>query len=92
MNFSAGEVVQLASGGPLLTVASDVELGRYHDPKNVSVLFDWFDAEGNRHRDSLPATSLRKIEKDSDGENSNEKGSDTTSKQIGEIRRMRGIL
>jgi uncharacterized protein YodC (DUF2158 family) len=56
MNFKPGDIVQLNSGGPKMTVSGT-------KPWNgiVKVWCDWF--EGNKKMsDSFPATSLKKSE------------------------------
>ena len=54
-NFTVGRLVQLKSGGPMMTVTSTGESGFGGGP--VQVFTTWFNAAGKRETDSfLPGT------------------------------------
>lgn len=60
--FKAGNVVQLKSGGPLMTVTgvSDIEIGGTFISQRVWVV--WFDAHDKLCSDELKSTTLEKAE------------------------------
>ena len=53
--FQKGDVVQLASGGPRMTVCGPSDYGSDSD-----LSCEWFDGKGNKHREDFDSATLIK--------------------------------
>lgn len=63
MMFKAGDVIQLKSGGPLMTVGAVSTVPVYNDqPEYQRVWVVWFDAHDKLCSDELKSTTLEKAE------------------------------
>jgi uncharacterized protein YodC (DUF2158 family) len=58
-SFSIGQIVQLNSGGPIMTIVS-IENPANNIEKDVSCM--WFGEDGSLMRDSFPHDSLKKVD------------------------------
>lgn len=62
MMFKAGDVVQLKSGGPLMTVSGVQTVPAYNDqPESQRVWLRWFDVHNKLCSDELKSIVLEKI-------------------------------
>lgn len=62
MEFQAGDVVRLRSGGPAMTVEN---VGEQYMSTEVSVWCVWFERVGNKQvvqRDTFPPVTLEKVQ------------------------------
>ena len=62
MMFKAGDVVQLKSGGPCMTVTGESAVVLDGKPAWQRVWVVWFDAHDKLCLDELKSTTLKKVE------------------------------